>query len=197
MIPTPLTLPTQRPPHKACLCTDFQGFSFITFLIFLDQWLDVSSLAEEGERNVLRVETAQNIWLIVIYSDSASVARITHILKHAGDFSPGAGCDVLPQNIIDLSGLWMAEEFLVPSTPLFPNFKGFCRGFCQAWNVHRGTKGSGQQVPNGFIYFHCKFPCNQQASFFPQVRWQEIYMKKKRNKKQLTARWKQVRHFRL
>lgn len=70
----------------------------------------------ETEENVLRMGVIQKILLIMIYSDSVPVAEATLIQKRNGDFCPGPGCDGLPQNPIDFSGLWMGEECLVPST---------------------------------------------------------------------------------
>lgn len=128
-------------------------FSFFFFFSLLEQWLDVYSLAVEGEENVLRMGAIQKILLIMIYSDSAPVADITLIQKHNGDFCPGPGCDGFPQNLIDFSGLWMDEECLVPSTPLFPNCRPLCRGLCRIRNFHEVMKGSRQQVLKRPFFF--------------------------------------------
>jgi len=85
----------------------------------------------EAEENVLGMGAIHKILLIMIYSDSAPVAEIILIQQHNRDFCLERGCDGLPQNLVDFSGLWMGEEYLVPSTPLFPDFRPLCRGLCQ------------------------------------------------------------------
>lgn len=95
----------------------------------------------------------QKIVLFAVCSDSAAMADITCIQKYTGDFCPGPGCEVLPQNLINLSGLWMGEECPVPPAPPFPNFRPFLQSFSPGIKLLQGCGGIWAAGAEGIFFF--------------------------------------------
>lgn len=99
----------------------------------------------------------QKIVLFAVCSDSAAMADITCIQKYTGDFCPGPGCEVLPQNLTNLSGLWMGEECPVPPAPPFPNFRPFLQSFSPGIKLLQGCGGIWAAGAEGDFFFFFKF----------------------------------------
>lgn len=111
----------------------------------------------------------QKIVLFAVCSDSAAMADITCIQKYTGDFCPGPGCEVLPQNLTNLSGLWMGEECPVPPAPPFPNFRPFLQSFSPGIKLLQGCGGIWAAGAEGIFFFFFQIPRHVSVQEHPRL----------------------------
>lgn len=143
----------------------FKAFHSFFFLCLQEEWLDVSSLPGEGERNVLRMQRfRKSYWSEVeIYSNSLSQK-----LPLSRTLLPWTGswwCSSKPDWFLVFLGGWGVFSSLYISVS---QVQAFCRSLCQAQNLHEVMKGSGQCVLNRLFFSYTL--SQPQLQLVPMVR---------------------------